>query len=74
MRNFYLTADIDGRATLLSGGPRAKDGEMSIEIRQRDEGRSVVAFRIECIQEDGDLMTYVLDHEGNKVGSFATKR
>ena len=26
MRNFWIDVDIDGRKTLLSGGPRTKDG------------------------------------------------
>ena len=26
VRNFYVEADIDGRQTMLGGGPRNKDG------------------------------------------------
>lgn len=74
MRNFYLTADIDGRETLLTGGPRAKTGEMTVEIRQRDEGCSVVAFRIVCTEFDGKLTTTVFDHGGVMVAQFTTDR
>ena len=48
MRNFYMEADIEGRKTMLTGGPAAKDGGMTVDIRQREEGNSVLAFRIEC--------------------------
>lgn len=74
MRNFYLTADIDGRETLLTGGPRAKDGNMRVEIRQRDNGHSVVAFSIGCIEFDGKLITTVFDHNGDRVAQFETDR
>ena len=74
MRNFYLTADIDGRKTLLTGGPRAKTGEMSVEIRQRLDGRSVVACKIRCRERDGTLSTEVYDEEGNCVIEFVTER
>lgn len=74
MRNFYLTADIDGRKTLLTGGPRAKGGEMSVEIRQRDNGMSVVAFTIRCRERNGSLESEVFDREGHRVATFATAR
>ena len=74
MRNFYLTADIDGRQTLLTGGPRAKDGEMRVEIRQRDDGYSVVAFVIKCIERNGKLITEVFNQDGVEVVRFETDR
>lgn len=74
MRNFYMEADIDGRSSMLTGGPAAKDGEMYVTIRQRDAGNSVVAFIIRCIERGGELTTFVIDNEGNKVAEFETKR
>ena len=50
---------------------------MSIEIRQRDRGNSVVAFKIECfVDHDGKLVTEVRDHNGYAVKSdvFVTER
>lgn len=74
MRNFYLTAGIDGRKTTLCGGPRAKDGEMTVEVRQRDEGSSVVAFTLYCHELNGVLTTYVRDGSGKTVAEFTTNR
>lgn len=74
MRNFYIEADIEGRSSTLTGGPACKDGGMAVTIRQRDEGNSVVAFRINCTERDGELTTFVFDNEGNKVAEFKTKR
>lgn len=74
MRNFYLTADIDGRKTLLAGGPRAKNGEMHVVIRQRENGFSLRAFTIDCIERDGKLITTVYDNDGLSVAKFETDR
>jgi len=74
MRNFYLTAGIDGRKEPLCGGPRAKDGEMTVEIRQRDEGCSVVAFTLNCHELNGILTTSVIDRNGKIVAAFTTTR
>lgn len=32
VRNFYVEADIDGRMTMLGGGPREKDGGMDTKV------------------------------------------
>lgn len=74
MRNFYLTAGIDGRKTELCGGPQRKDGEMTVEIRQRDEGQSVVAFILRCEVFSGELVTSVFDSDGKEVAEFTTNR
>lgn len=74
MRNFYLTAGIDGRKTKLCGGPRSKDGEMTVEVRQRDEGSSVVAFTLYCHELNGVLTSFVIDGSGKTVAEFTTNR
>lgn len=72
MRPFWLEANIEGRETPVSGGPRRKDGNMSIDIRQRDNGTSVTAFKIEC-ESDGDTCeTRVYDHQGNLIAKHTT--
>lgn len=38
VRPFYVEADIEGRQTMLGGGPRRSDGDMTVYIHQRDEG------------------------------------
>lgn len=37
VRNFWIDANIDGRLTELSGGPRDKTGGMDVTIKQRAE-------------------------------------
>ena len=37
VRNFYVEADIEGRETMLGGGPRNKEGGMTTNIYQRDD-------------------------------------
>jgi hypothetical protein len=55
VRPFYMTADIEGRATELSGGPRSKNGYQNIKINQRNKGEIETAFTI-C--------SYSIDREG----------
>jgi hypothetical protein len=38
VHNFQLHGVIDGRAAALNGGPRSKDGGISLTIYMRDEG------------------------------------
>lgn len=46
MRSFYVEAEIEGRATNLSGGPKSKTGTQEVRVSQRDKGESVTAFKL----------------------------
>jgi len=46
VRNFWLSADIDGRSTMLDGGPRSKDGGFDLDIYQRANGSSEKALSV----------------------------
>lgn len=48
VRNFWLEADVDDRRSLVIGGPRGKDGGITLRIYQRDNGAVRTALRIEC--------------------------
>ena len=48
VRNFWLEADVDGRRSLVTGGPRGKDGGITLRIYQRDSGAVRTALRGEC--------------------------
>jgi hypothetical protein len=71
VRNFYIDCDIDGRETRLAGGPRAKDGEMTIHLSQREAGEIVEdVVKITCREFQGVLTTTVYDNDGNKVYEY----
>ena len=75
VRNFYVEADIDGRQTRLGGGPKAKDGEMTVHIHQRSKGNVVSdAIKIRCTERNGKLLTEVFDSVGICVCSVETER
>ena len=81
VRNFWIDADIDGRQTMLSGGPRSKDDGMRINIFQRDNGGIEEAMRIRCWECDGKLVTEVMakvpcnnGYEMQEVARYVTKR
>ena len=38
VRNFYVEGRIDGRQTVLTGGPRGKEGGMDLTITIRENG------------------------------------
>jgi hypothetical protein len=48
VRNFWLEADVDGRISTVAGGPRGKDGGITLRIYQRSGGEVKTALRIEC--------------------------
>lgn len=59
VRPFYIDAEIDGRQTSLSGGPRRGDGELSMRYTQRADGGIVAPFRLGTINYDGKLKTII---------------
>jgi hypothetical protein len=64
VRNFWLSADVDGRATEVSGGPRSKDGGLSATFYIRDEGSILEAVQVRAwAHSDGTLSVsaYVMD-------------
>lgn len=72
MRPFWLDANVEGRQSSLCGGPRRKDGRMNIDLRQRDNGSSVTAFKIECESDGKTCETRVYDHKGDLVATHIT--
>lgn len=74
VRNFYVKANIDGRATNLGGGPASKTGEMTVRLYQRDDGAITDALLIECKERDGKLTTEVYDKNHKLIFTNETKR
>lgn len=79
IRPFYISADIQGRKTLLTGGPKRKDGDMNIEITQRNGDEIETAFTIRCyLETDKDIVdtpqlcTSVYDSDGDLVAEHYT--
>ncbi len=72
LRNFWVTASIDGRKTMLEGGPQSKDGGMTIRVLQRDDGSKAEAVVVRCWEENGKLITVV--EIGGKTERFETRR
>lgn len=71
VRPFYISSSIDGRATLLEGGPAKRDGEMCTYHKQRSDGGIIDTFIVKCrthyTTEGLKLTTTVIDAETNKV-------
>lgn len=73
VRNFWIDADIDGRATMLAGGPRGKRDGMDVTIYQREDGGIETAVRIFCRASGEKLKTEVWIR-GEKAGEYVTER
>jgi hypothetical protein len=53
VRNFWLEADIDGRKETLTGGPKNRDGGISITLKVREKGEvSFDKLKITGVVED----------------------
>jgi len=56
VRNFWIHAQVDGRRSRVCGGPRRKDGGLSLTLYQRSGGTIVAALQVECLAlTDGTL-------------------
>jgi hypothetical protein len=49
VRNFWIDARIDGRRSVLRGGPRSKEGGLALTLYQRREGDVSAALVVTCI-------------------------
>lgn len=60
VRNFWIEAEIDGRKSRPAGGPRGKEGGMSLTLYQRSGGSVALALEVSCIAQcDGVLVVKV---------------
>lgn len=73
-RNFYVSANIQGRETILGGGPQSKEGGLSLIFTQRDDGEVVTAFTAQSFENNGYLTTILRDSEDKEIYRFKTKR
>jgi hypothetical protein len=56
VRNFFVKARVDGRDSLIQGGPRKKNGGLHLTLYQRSDGRIATALEIICTAcSDGTL-------------------
>ena len=61
VRNFYIDADIPGRAEHLKGGPRnSKDG-MFVKLYVREDGSITEALKIDCTVDDNLLYIRIIN-------------
>lgn len=74
VRNFYVEADIDGRQTMLGGGPRNKQDGMTVCIYQRVDGGISDPVKIVCRERNGVLTTEIFTPEGLRIYKCETNR
>ena len=61
VRNFWIRANIDGRAQALEGGPRSKAGGFDLTIRARIDGEPHEALTIlgRIDRMTGDIVMHI---------------
>lgn len=62
-RNFWVTAQIDGRTT-LEGGPKAADGGFNLLVKMRDNGSIIDAARMWGTVNDDGAITLTVEVMG----------
>lgn len=60
MRNFWCKANVDGRKSLLSFGPRGKEAGMGISIFANDKGISLSCVHVDCAVNKENLVITIL--------------
>jgi len=74
VRNFWIEADIDGAKTMLSGGPRSKDGGFYLTIKQRDNGSVTTPVKIFGKVRDGQIILNVENANTGELFTIKTTR
>jgi len=72
VRNFWIECEIDGKATVLAGGPKAKDKGMWIKLYVRDKGESVKAIDINCFVDSEGKLKIVEHNNENLVDKYSS--
>lgn len=68
VRNFWLSADVDGRKSRITGGPRGRDGGVTLRIYQRSGGEVKAALTVRCHAcRDGTLRLKVTPSLSNRL-------
>ena len=75
VRNFWIEAEIDGRNSKLSGGPRSKTGGFFLTVKQRDNGGISTPVKIYGFADDsGNLELQVVKNTTGEMFTINTKR
>lgn len=77
-KGFFVNAEIDGKVSPLSGGPKSRSGGMTVRLTQRHKGAIQTAFVLRSetfANSEGKLMlrTSVVDSDGIVVASKETE-
>ena len=55
LRNFWISANIDGRNTELKGGPKSKNGGLILNFLMREKGTKATVLTVNAYEENGQL-------------------
>ena len=74
VRNFWAEVDVDGKETVMAGGPKNKEGGLTIKVLQRSKGDIAHAIDVRCfVKTDGKLCTQI-KQDGKIITEFLTER
>ena len=63
VRNFWMSARVDGRNTGIASGPTSKDGGMDVTMLVRKDGSVSKGLSLICRNVDGENRILVIDDE-----------
>ncbi len=60
VRNFWIEAEVDGKATPVAFGPKNADGGFTLTVKMRDNGGSLAPVHIEGnTSVEGELTLWI---------------
>ena len=78
VRNFWISADVDGRNGRVTFGPRSKKGGFSLNIKMRNEDSidpSEINIWGDVVETpDGEYLKLSIDEDNNEIYVKMTRR
>ena len=75
VHNFWLEANIDGKESLITGGPKSKDGGLNLDLFIRTHKQSERILNIQGFAHtDGELVLYVNIYDDQNLVTYKLVR
>jgi hypothetical protein len=74
LQNFWIDAEIDGRASRVSTRTKTKEGGFEVKVRMRDEGCVTNPVTVQGFAHPDGTLTLRVEIEGQETVYIQTKR
>ena len=74
IRNFWVEAEVDGKATPVAFGPRNADGGFTLTVKMRDNGDITRPIEIAGLVHIDGTLELTVHQNGQRIGQVKTRR